>query len=102
MTPLVKKFGPICAGSDGGARRWIDAVDYCDSYGLRLPSVSEAIGLAKNYDVPGVGQTDYFWTDNVSEDNSTNQASGVQEDGIPEGFGISGSLKSVCVTDPSA
>ena len=28
-TPLVKKFGPICAGSDAGARTWGDALFYC-------------------------------------------------------------------------
>jgi hypothetical protein len=102
-TPLLGKFGPICAGSDGGARRWIDAVVYCNSYGLRLPSVSEAIGLARNYDVPGVSGTDYFWTDDESADNTTNMARGVNEDGSnSEGFGLAGPLKTVCVTDPSA
>ena len=61
QTPLTGKFGPICAGSDGGARTWRDAIDHCSSYGLRLPTVSEAITLAKNYDVPGVSSgTDFF------------------------------------------
>jgi hypothetical protein len=102
QAPLVKKFGPICAGSDAGARTWRNATDYCVDFGLRLPSVSEAVGLAKNYDVPGVSGSDYFWTDNVSEDNSTNQASGVNEDSAIEGVPITGTHPTVCVTDPSA
>jgi hypothetical protein len=102
QTPLTVKFGPICAGSDGGSRRWIDAMAYCTDLGLRLPSVGEGIELARNYDVPGVSGGDYFWTDDVSEDNTTNQARGINEDGVSEGFGIGGSEKTVCVTDPSA
>src|SRR6266550_4752991 len=36
QTPLLGKFGPICAGSDAGARTFFDAMDYCDGFGLRL------------------------------------------------------------------
>src|SRR5262245_53315418 len=61
--PLVKKFGPICAGSDGVARTWEGALNYCANLGLSLPSLSEAATLEKNYDVPGVSKTQYFWTD---------------------------------------
>jgi hypothetical protein len=72
QTPLVTKFGAICAGSDGGSRTWSNAVGYCAGYGLRLPTVSEAVTLAENYDVPGVAASDDdFW-------------------------------RTVCVTDPSA
>src|SRR5436190_16530645 len=41
QTPLTAKFGPICAGSDGGARTWTGAIAYCRGFGLRLPSLSE-------------------------------------------------------------
>src|SRR6478672_8618604 len=44
-TPLVKKFGPICAGSDGVARSWYEAGRHCAGFGLRLPSYSEAQAL---------------------------------------------------------
>jgi hypothetical protein len=53
-SPLLAQFGPICAGSDAGARLWLDASTYCSDFGLRLPSFSEARALARNYDVPGV------------------------------------------------
>src|SRR5690242_13933793 len=48
QTPLTGKFGPICAGSDGIARTFSVAQNYCAGFGLRLPSLSEAITLAKN------------------------------------------------------
>src|SRR6476646_2048422 len=39
QAPLVEKFGPICAGSDGGARSQAGAMNYCRGVGLRLPSL---------------------------------------------------------------
>jgi hypothetical protein len=30
---LTKKFGRICAGSDGGARTWVGALNYCSGLG---------------------------------------------------------------------
>src|SRR5204862_6107361 len=63
QTPLVAKFGPTCAGSDGAARNWPRAIDYCSGFDLRLPSLSEAVALATNHDVPGVSTGQAFWTD---------------------------------------
>jgi hypothetical protein len=100
-TPLVKKFGPICAGSDAGARTWGDALFYCRDLGLRLPSLSEAVALGKNYDVPGVSGSQYFWTDDELYISgfgaeSANDSGGYSDD--PEG----NLHQTVCVTDPSA
>src|SRR5436190_1314127 len=64
----LKKFGPTCAGSDGNQRTWGAAMDYCAASGLRLPSLSEAITLAKRFDVPGIGATGIFWTNDSSLD----------------------------------
>jgi hypothetical protein len=101
QTPLVAKFGPICAGSDGGARNWLGAINYCSGFGLRLPTASEAVALAKKFDVPGVIGTQFFWTD---EEVYTGvfQARIVDE---PGNFSLnteSTSNQTVCVTDPSA
>jgi hypothetical protein len=38
---LLVKLGAICAGSDGAARTWANASQYCSDFGLRLPSISE-------------------------------------------------------------
>jgi hypothetical protein len=102
QTPLTGKFGSICAGSDGGARTWRDAIDHCSSYGLRLPTVSEAIALAKNYDVPGVSSgTDFFWTDDLYV-NSDFRAATVNEQGVDSEASVTSSRPTVCVTEPSA
>ncbi len=38
--------------------------------GLRLPTWSEAVAMAKNYDVPGVSaDVDSFWTDSLTNNN---------------------------------
>jgi hypothetical protein len=102
QTPLTAKFGPICAGSDGGARNWLAAVSYCAGFGLRLPSISEATALATKYDVPGVPDGYSFWTDDAFVNGASNDAWKVSESGL---WGSSdwGSLtRTVCVTDPSA
>jgi hypothetical protein len=100
-TPLVAKFGPLCVGSDGGARTWRNAMDYCAGFGLRLPSVSEAIALALSYDVPGVSGTQHFWTDEELF-NGSYQADVVAENGSLNTLPETETHQTVCVTDPSA
>jgi len=105
QTHLVKKLGAICAGSDGAARKWTDAAQYCSDFGLRLPSVSEALTLAKNYPVPGVDSSQYFSPDDLSFDSGAGHdlAIAVGGDGITfPFFAISHTRQTVCVTDPSA
>ena len=101
---FLAKYGLICAGSDGGARTFDDAINYCGDLGLRLPSYTEAVTLARNYDVPGVGFTELFWTD--EEFHYGNGL--VYVDVVSEGGGRAlgqneGEMfQTVCVTDPSA
>jgi hypothetical protein len=60
------RFGDICAGGPGVVyQSWYDADRYCRDLKLRLPTLGEASTLAANYDVPGVGSFDIFWTDDV-------------------------------------
>jgi len=101
---LTVKLGPTCAGSDGVARNLAGSINYCAGLGLRLPTWSEAVAMAKNYDVPGVSDgADSFWTDTLTN-GSLQQEFGpivVQEDGN-WAVHVAGSRKAVCVTDPSA
>jgi hypothetical protein len=98
--PLVKKFGPICVGTDGVKRSFNAALIYCIDLGLRLPSESEALALSKNYDVPGVdGDNQYFWTDEQLDSDTVvavNDLVGYY--GAPRNV----SHEALCVTDPSA
>ena len=105
QSPLVKKFGPICAGSDGALRTWQNAVAYCAGLGLRLPTFSEAVALADNYDVPGVpgaNNDPYFWTGEESEIGGTLSAREVDDNGKSFFLGETFTNVAVCVTDPSA
>jgi hypothetical protein len=98
-TPLVTKFGPICAGSDAGARTWEDARNHCAGLGLRLPSVAEAVALAVKFDVPGVSEGQLFWTDEFSDPGVLIV---VSESGGVSGSTYTNTEETVCVTDPSA
>ena len=72
--PSTARFGRICAGSPNSPRSLVNALGYCATLGLRLPSLSEAVTLARNYDVPGIadGVNDYFWTEEqFREDNNS-------------------------------
>jgi hypothetical protein len=101
-TPLTAKFGPICAGSDGGARTWVGALNYCAGFGLRLPSLAEGVALANKYDVPGVA-SNQFWTDDYFIGPSDVSASVVvSESGANSAYDTNASAQTVCVTDPSA
>jgi hypothetical protein len=104
QTPLVAKYGPICAGSDAVARTWGGALNYCAGLDLRLPTASEAVALGNNHDVPGVSGSQSFWTGEESISTTTteqdarvsNEAGGLAWDRETL------SVQTVCVTDPSA
>jgi hypothetical protein len=102
-TPLLAKFGPICAGSDGGSRDWYAAINYCAGFELRLPTLAEAMALAVNHDVPGVSGSQVFWTnDRFEYPNGLAAASIVRDDGVNGSAPVTSSERTVCVTDPSA
>jgi hypothetical protein len=101
--PLIFKFGRLCEGSDGQAREWEDAANYCESHGLRLPTLGEARTLSR-YDIDGVEVGDYFWTDDVYTEGSSVRAVIVRKGGsigvTVAGIGLTN--KTVCVAIPTA
>jgi hypothetical protein len=103
---LTVKRGPTCVGSDGVARGWLNAVRYCTGLGLRLPSLTEAVAMAKTYDVPGVDGTQFFWTEEHTYYTGFEGGSAVwavSEAGDYELQSVANaSHQTVCVTDPSA
>jgi hypothetical protein len=102
QAPLVGKFGPICAGSDGGARTLRDALNQCTGLGLQLPTLSEAVTLGEHFDVPGVSGLQEFWTDEEWVVNNALNAQTVDENGTYGSRDGEGKNQTVCVTDPSA
>jgi hypothetical protein len=105
-TPLTKKLGALCVGSDGGDRTWSAAVKYCASFRLHLPTISQAAVLVTNYDVPGVSGFQSFWTDDFYDTGTGTVAITVAKDpDLGVAFVRTASNmtdKTVCVTDPSA
>ena len=73
-THSAQRIGELCVlGSDHVRRDWVGALDQCASYGLRLPTLGEAVLLATNYDIPGVSQDVQFWTDESLNDPGDGQ-----------------------------
>jgi hypothetical protein len=105
-SPATLRFGGICAGSDGVDRKFFEALHYCESLRLRLPTLGEASTLAENFDVPGVGASGLFWTDELVNSGANTEAQAVPEDGLATGT-ITGQifngpeLETVCVTVPT-
>ena len=103
QSPLTTQFGPICAGSDRVPRSYYAALTYCAGFGLRLPSVSEAVTLAKNYNVlPGYGSGTEFWTDDHYLTTNGDRSDVVTLDGSDNLADTADAHEVICVTDPSA
>jgi hypothetical protein len=100
-SPLTVQRGRICAGSNATARDWSAAVEHCAQLDLRLPSGSEAVTMAENYDVPGVAPDDFFWTDQQFYVDGFFRATAVAEDGTQNVLLESSSNETVCVTTPT-
>jgi hypothetical protein len=93
--------GRLCAGSDGVARSQNGAFDFCESIGLRLPTLGEAKLMARNYDAPGAPGT--FWTDSIVDvrPNNLYLSNAVAEDGVHIALGQEDAAKTVCVETPT-
>ncbi len=99
-TPATLRFGQICAGTDGSIRTWPTALEYCTNLGLRLPTVAEAVVLAKGFDVPQVAATQRFWTDEELYIGSY-RAEAVDDTGTYTPAEQTDTHKTVCVTTPT-
>ena len=97
-------YNLLCVGSDGNARQWTDAINYCRPFGLRLPTVGEALLLARASNVPGVNAGEKFWTDGYfidREDFPYHRVSIVSEDGeVGDAGYILDVAETVCVHTP--
>jgi hypothetical protein len=83
-------------------RAWGESVERCAQLGLRLPSTSEAVTMARNYDVPGVVPGDFFWTDQQFYVEGLYRATAVAEDGTQNVLLESNTNETVCVTTPTS
>jgi hypothetical protein len=95
-------FGRLCAGG-GATGNVYQALNTCGSIGMRLPTWSEAIQLAANHDVPGLGAPpEQFWTDEVVILSSGDPVMVVvDENGIGAYWADLSQKKIVCVETPN-
>ena len=57
------RFGGFCVRVANLAFNWGDAGEFCGDLKLRLPSFTEGVALASNYEIPNVDDNEIFWTD---------------------------------------
>ena len=57
------RFGELCVGVANEHHTWVAGSALCANLGLRQPSFGEGLALAKTHDIPGLEETEAFWTD---------------------------------------
>ena len=67
------RLGSLCARAENSTRTWDEAFIHCANLGMRVPTLGEARQLLQTYDIPNVGPSEWFWTDELSvTENSGN------------------------------
>jgi hypothetical protein len=93
------RFGQICVSATGGAQTWNAANSVCAGLNMRLPSLGEALALAATYDLPNIGESEYFWTGDQTNENT---AWRVNDSGANQnGNSITTTAQFFCVTTPT-
>ena len=95
------RLGELCVTVNIGTFNWLDAQDTCAAKGLRVPSFGEAWALAQNYDIPSLGETELFWTEEKSVFKGTPVAHVVSDDGATAESNAGAARRAICVTTPT-
>ena len=99
--------GQLCVRGENFARPFYEAAAHCGNLDLRLPSLGEALALARSHDIPNVDATELFWTDGIYTYGGTEgRASLVDDNGLISSGRIDGAgplptYETVCVTTPT-
>ena len=59
------RIGSLCVRGENQGRPWDQALAHCGNLDLRVPTVGEALQLARTHDIPNVDQGEFFWADNA-------------------------------------
>ena len=94
------RIGQLCFRAENFDRNWNEALEYCADLDLRLPSVAEAMELARTHDLPNVGTTEDFWTDELIGE-SIQEAVLVDDGGDLTSDPPSAIHETACVTTPT-
>jgi hypothetical protein len=96
------RFGPLCVRVPAvGSQGWSAAQDTCANLELRLPSLGEALALARNRDIPTSTESQFFWTEEFYSPQTdfrvwlVNDAGNISNDNKDVPYQV------VCVTTPT-
>jgi hypothetical protein len=95
------RFGELCVGVANEHHTWSAALNLCANLNLRLPTIGEANALARNYDVPNLDGTEYFWSGDRYFVQGTPAADAVDDAGNWLSDGVDAPNETVCVTTPT-
>lgn len=65
------RLGSLCVRGENSARVFNQALAHCGNLDMRLPSLGEALQLARTHDIPNADETEWFWTDELSLQDHT-------------------------------
>ena len=94
---LTNRLGQLCVRAENCTRTYFEALAHCGNLGLQVPTLGEALALARAYDIPNVGESEAFWTDEYAEGDALY----VNDSGSFFFQDISVELETVCVTTPT-
>jgi len=95
------RIGQLCARAENFARSWFDAAHHCANLDLRLPTLGEALQLAKTHDIPNVDGDEFFWTQDRYSNSGGIFAYIVNDNATLSAIAASESFETVCVTTPT-
>jgi len=97
----TSRLGRLCARTLSGGSKFFDAMGRCAQLGLRLPTYTEAILLSRS-DIPGLPDSDPFWTDSLYTSSSGYRTQYVTDAGTTlDNSTEADYVRPVCVTTPS-
>jgi hypothetical protein len=94
------RIGQLCFRAENLDRNWNQALEFCAGLDLRVPSVAEAQELAQTHDLPNVGATEEFWTDELVGE-TTQEVVVVDDNGSLTTDGPAEVNETACVTTPT-
>jgi hypothetical protein len=96
------RLGQLCVRAENFDRPWIDAANHCANLDMRMPSLAEALELAKTHDIPNVDDNELFWTGNRYISTGGGFVADLSDDFGHAGYASWDSeFETVCVTTPT-
>jgi len=98
---VAVRLGTQCYRVENLARRFFEALAHCTNLGMRLPTYAEAFQLVHIRDVPGIGEDEFFWTDEFIDVEHVRAMSDSEGETTLDVFRDDHTAETVCVTVPT-